>query len=265
VLDESILTIPITNKNNLTKIFIFKEFLSDDQIISFSNNISLYSGLIEGFRSIEEQSRIIDEILGYRILEIESNLATKAKILGTNENNRSIGELIHGKETWVGLDPQVLQTPYLFFFDVLQRLNLPKNSKIVDIGSGYGRFGFVLRAVRPDIIFKGFELVKERAEEGRRVLSKLKCQNSHIFQTDVTEDSFLFENADAFFCYDFSSAKNIELVLNKLFITCKSKKIPIIARGLQINHLIKNKHSWLVIKFKVSDNFIIYESNAGSK
>jgi ubiquinone/menaquinone biosynthesis C-methylase UbiE len=143
-------------------------------------------------------------------------------------------------------------------------MNLPKNSKVIDIGSAYGRFAIVIRALRPDINFKGLELVKERAEEGIRILSKLECENSEIIQTDVTEKSFDFEEADAYFCYDFSNIINIELVLNKLKNVCRKKKTYIISRGELINSVISKYHPWLVINNDISPTLKIYQTDSST-
>ena len=44
---------------------------------------------------------------------------------------------------------------------------LPRH--VVDLGAGYGRMDFVLKSLDPRIEFTGYELVKERVQEGNKI------------------------------------------------------------------------------------------------
>ena len=248
------------HKNQILKTLMFKQSLSKKDVIDISMNLNLFKSHISGFKSPEEQSDFIDLLVGFRINEIELNLKNKSRDILLQKDDRDIGEAIYGKQTWIGLHPYQLLTPYTVLYKIFSNLNLPINSKIIDIGCAYARLGILLRALRQDYRFSGLEMVIERVAEGRRVLSDLNCLNSDIKQIDITDDNFFFEIADLYFCYDFSSDNDIKKMLNKLEKISHEKSFFLVARGISINKIISDSQSWLRPYNDISSTLIIYKT-----
>ncbi|MCP4915034.1 MAG: hypothetical protein GY909_18090 [Oligoflexia bacterium] len=202
----------------------------------------------------------LDRELGYRIPKIEEKLNQKYRHyeLGSDSSNRKTHFV--GTQTWIGLHPQVLQTPYC---DVYKILKLFKNlTHVVDIGSGYGRVGLVLSVLFPKAKFTGYEIVKQRVNEGNRVLSLYDLDNSEIKLEDVLSDDFNLPEADLYFIYDFSEKEDIERTLKLIKSKMNKKKYFLITRGDRIENLLKHqfKHIWKEVYSLGSSDLKVYSS-----
>jgi hypothetical protein len=193
----------------------------------------------------KEQSAKKDFELGFRIDEVE------AKLKMTSPGNY-----------WIGLAPDVLQTPYSEFSFILKELNLAANSLVVDVGAAYGRLAHVIGKDFPRLKFLGFEAVKERVEEGNRVLSKFKYQNVELICADVTDETFTLPAAAAYFIYDFGSTEHVRKVLFDLGEISKSCEIKVVGRGRLSRDLIERENPWLsqVVSPQHFKNFSIYRT-----
>lgn len=97
-----------------------------------------------------DHSRKIDERLGFQVDQIEAELLERARKLRPGGHLWTLGQGLHeGSQTWIGLDPQVIQTPYAEIVEILDLLDLKCSKKVVDLGAGYGRMGIVLNVVSP--------------------------------------------------------------------------------------------------------------------
>ena len=137
------------------------------------------SGLDRAFFS--QDSSEIDTIIGFKINEIEGNLLSKARVLRPQGNMDSFGEVLHqGHQTWVGLDPQTLNTPYHELVEMCDFLKPKEDELVIDLGASYGRLGIVLSHLYPGTHFIGYELVSERVHEGNEVFMRLQMKNSKL-------------------------------------------------------------------------------------
>ncbi len=202
-------------------------------------------------------SEQIDLKLGLEINRIESLLLSKAKELRPMGTMANFGEILHkGHQTWVGLDPQILNTPY---FELAEMCDLiqPKNKEvIVDLGAGYGRLGIVLHFLYPDTIFKGYELVKERVTEGNRILKNIQVKNGELFQEDLMSPLFSLPKANYYFLYDFGKVEHIRHTLSLLEEMTSDHHFKVIARGKGSRSIIEHEHPWLS-----SLNEVIHQTN----
>lgn len=200
----------------------------------------------------------IDALLGFRVEEIEESLLKRALSLDPSGNHHTWGSRIHaGNQTWVGLHPESIQTPYAELFRILSRLNPDRGSKVVDFGAGYGRLGILLDRVYPGVIFHGIEFVPERVEEGKRVYRLHGMNPDNLSQGDLTAEDFFPEIADHYFIYDFGKIPHIRKLLNQLSQIADRKKFTITGRGKGIRSLISHEFPWLT-SFYEDENFSIY-------
>lgn len=245
----------------LYKVFLLRKLISSNERISLSKNLLLFQEVLHGFKNTYEQDFLLDEIFGYDISKIEQDLVSLAKQILPDGNQFNLGKALHGKQTWIGLNYDTLSTSYLDFHQITKNLNLPQNARVLDVGCGYARFAIVLRALRPDVEFVGLEIVKERAQEARKVLKNLKCHNSKIIEIDVLNDAFKIEGFHALFCYDFSDQESIRLLLNKIFKSQEnSPNIVLVAKGEMINKLIQEEHTWLKSSQSLGPYLKIYKT-----
>lgn len=192
-----------------------------------------------------KHSAIVDKLLGFEVEDIENGLYKKARLLRPEGSIQNWGHSLHqGNQTWVGLDPQTLQTPYTEIFQMLQFLG-PDLNHLVDLGAGYGRMALVLAQVSPESLFTGHEIVQERVTEGSRVLNELSCTNAKLIEQDLMDPSYSLTSADAYFLYDFGKVGHIRYILNQLKNLADTLKFKVIARGKGSRSLIDYEHPWL--------------------
>ena len=206
-------------------------------------------------------SEKIDQFFGFRINDIEKELLFSAKQLRPQGNISNFGEVLHqGHQTWVGLDPQTLNTPYTELVHLCDLLRPKSGEVFVDLGAGYGRLGLVLLFLYPEVKFQGHELVKERVNEGERVFKLLGCHNARLFSEDLIDPLFELTKADYYFIYDFGKVEHIRIMMRKLEILADTHHFKVIARGAGSRSIIDHEHPWLS---RINDvhhekNFSIY-------
>ncbi len=200
----------------------------------------------------------IDRTLGFRISEIERMLLFRALETLPGGDHHSWGAHLHrGNQTWVGLDPETIQTPYQELLRLCQKLPLKKNDQVIDLGAGYGRLGIVIQKVYPDIKFRGIEFVPERVIETKRVYSLLGISPDVMNEGDLTAPDFFPGEADHYFVYDFGKVPHIRQLLNKLSQIADRKKFTLTGRGKGIRSLIAHEFLWLTPVYE-EENFSIY-------
>ncbi len=185
----------------------------------------------EGLKTSREKSMKWDEDLGFNILKVEEDLYSQDP---HDEDYHS--------RAWMGLPFQTLQTPYS---EIITTLNLLKDfrvKRVIDLGAGYGRVGLMVKLLRPNCDFIGYEMVGERVKEGKRVYQLqglnpqwLKCEN-------IVEESFDIPESDIYFLYDFSDPQDLKVVLDQLTENFFQKEFFLIAKGKAVNSLIQMKY-----------------------
>jgi hypothetical protein len=203
----------------------------------------------------------LDQYFGYNINQIENNLLEAARVirpLGTMDN---FGEALHqGHQTWVGLDPQTLNTPYSELIQLCDLLNPAPDEILVDLGAGYGRMGLILNLLHPGTTFIGYELVRERVEEGKRILSSHNCESAELICQDLTDPGFILPDANYYFLYDYGKVPHIRETLKQIEEKADTKSFKVIARGKGSRSLIQHEHPWLcgVNPVHHEENFSIF-------
>ncbi len=217
-------------------------------------------GVNLNYKELQDFSSYFDKTLGFEIEKIENKLVKKAKELYPGGCSRSWGKsLYRGSQTWIGLDPDQLQTTYCEFYEAISVLEPKPREVFCDLGAGYGRLGILIGLLFEKINFVGLEIVKERVEEGARIYQQLDLENVKLYCEPLVAGKIA--KADYYFIYDFGTVVEIDDVLNKLSKYVKYGTIKIIARGRGVRTLINNKHPWLSDIYQSFENsFVIYSS-----
>lgn len=206
----------------------------------------------------------IDRELGFQVTEIERQLLARAQTLVPNGDMDSWGRKLHGgSQTWVGLSPQVLQTPYDELDRICQRLELSHGAHVLDLGAGYGRLAFVLAHYDPTISFQGIELVPERVTEGNRIFQQHGLKQARLVCDDLSRADFQLPWGDVYFIYDYGNIDHIRRTLRQLRDLSERGKLQVVARGNGVRSLIEYAHPWLteVVPAGTTEvNFSIYRN-----
>ncbi len=206
-------------------------------------------------------SKDVDRYFGLEIGSIESSLLDEAKSMRPQGVMANFSEALYqGYEVWIGLDPQVLNTPYEELVEICQHLKPSPRELMVDLGAGYGRLGLVLKFYFPETRFIGIELVRVRVEEGQRILKKWNCNNAVLLCQDLMDEDLVLPSADYYFIYDFGKVAHIRRILKKLEKLADHQHFKVIARGKGVRSLIEHEHKWLTSLNKVyhQEHFSVY-------
>lgn len=210
-------------------------------------------------------SKIIDNILQFKIEDIENTLLKYAMEQFPSGNMGTWGpNLYDGSQTWVGIDPQTLQTPYGELYDIVEILSRNKINNYIDFGSGYGRLAIVIHSFlnKDNYHFLGYEVVEQRAKEANRIFNDLELISCSTETTDITKSNFKLPKSQAYFIYDFSNPVHIKGLLTQISDIYFSEEIMIVARGDGIRSLIQEKFPQFYSNFTpIYDmNWTIYSS-----
>ncbi len=192
--------------------------------------------------SSREHSKKIDQYLGFRIIRIERKLIQQFRSFHLNDrietNKKLHSESGNEGESWVGLNPQVLLTPYTELYQIFELLKDFPIKTVVDIGCAYGRVGIVAKAFFPELQFTGYEIVKKRILEANRI-SSLYELDLEILNQNVLDDHFELPDASVYFIYDFSHFMHIKVMLKKLENKIGHYPFILVAKGDDVRSIIQ--------------------------
>ncbi len=182
-----------------------------------------------------QHSEAIDHWLGFDIVTVE-------KLIHARLGNSRLGD---AQEYWVGLNIQSLLTPYTEIRKLLKLLEIKPGDRLIDLGAGYGRIGFVMGHYYPDSSFVGYEAVEERVQETHRCLKRWNFPNVQMELADLSAQNFKPEAADFYFIYDYGTRPAVEKTLEDLKEVARTRKITVIGRGRLSRDAIERHHPWL--------------------
>lgn len=155
------------------------------------------------------------------------------KILGLNYETQIItqSEQDSSERLYLGAGCGV-QSEYSTIFSALSKLNLGENSKVVDLGSGYGRIGYIIGLTRPDIYFEGYEFVNERVLLSQQITNNFELGNTvKFFSQDLSDKNFIIPIADVYYMYDPFTEETYKLILAQLVLISRKQKVFIVTKG----------------------------------
>jgi hypothetical protein len=210
----------------------------------------------------QAHSERVDAQLGYRIDLIELGLRRLAHVMNPEGDIRSWGRMLHDDaQTWVGLNPKTLLTPYGELDRMCQLVPPTPNGQWVDLGAAYGRLAFVLNDHEPTTHFTGVECVRERVNEGNRLFETHGLTRARLVLQDLTRDDFQLPWADCYLIYDYGRLSHLRWTMAQLQNLAGLGRFHVIARGETIRSLIDYAHPWLFLRhqehrFSVYANFV---------
>lgn len=187
------------------------------------------------YAAAKVQAKEIDDLLGLNCDQIEDELF--------EANQESL--FLPGQQFWYGLEIQSLQTPYSEIVEMIDFLKPKKGDCWLDLGAGYGRMGFTLAFVEPDVKFIGYEYVQSRVDEGNRIFSEWNMRLAEMRQADISKADFKLDSASLYFLYDFGSKDDIYKVFEKLRVEAQKRPIQVVARGRGVRSWIFMDCPWL--------------------
>ncbi|MBD64778.1 MAG: hypothetical protein CME62_06200 [Halobacteriovoraceae bacterium] len=187
-------------------------------------------------------AKYLDKYLGFKIPKIEVKLQQKYRSYDQSADQSNKKKHFEGTQTWIGLHPQALQTPYNDIYEVLESIKTHDIETVVDIGAGYGRVGLVTSAIFPKASFLGYEILSKRRDEANRVFKLHGLDNCELVLQNVLEESFQLPDADVYFIYDFSELDDICTILDELSERLIDKSFFLITKGDRIDYLIAKKY-----------------------
>lgn len=205
-------------------------------------------------------SKTLDKFFGYRIPKIEQKLLKSYRSYDQRLDYSNKKGHFRGTQTWIGLHPQILQTPYCEILEIFKILKKTHPSTVVDFGAAYGRVGIVVGSFFKNVEFIGYEILSERTEEGLRLFKKLNIKNADIRVQNILDENFVPPQADIYFIYDFSEVDDIRHIIYKLENIYKNKSYYIVAKGERVNQVLRLKYS-IFHNFKDKDCNIYYKSH----
>ncbi len=226
---------------------------------SYQNLNEIFSPLLHYIDDGIAKRRIssqIDLSLGFRVKEIEDILKDQARKLLPESQFGQWGPALHGgAQTWVGFDFQIFQTSYHDLKAMFELIRPKAGERIVDLGAGYGRMGIYLHHFYPQTEFLGVEIVKERVDEGNRVLVALGASDKKLAAIDLDKLTKL-PLGDIFFIYDFGSVAHIERVLEQLKHT--PRRLLVVKGQIAREIMLKDQAYGKGLKVKMLEDVYIY-------
>ncbi len=145
-------------------------------------------------------------------------------------------------ETWIGLKPHVLLTPYSELYEIFNLIKDRDIESVADIGCAYGRVGIVAKAFFPNAKFYGYEIVKKRFDEAVRFNDQNNL-NFDLSLQNVLDEDFNIPKCSVYFIYDFSDFVHINKILKQIRKVSQNDPITLIAKGDEVRSNIKLYYS----------------------
>lgn len=256
------------NSSNLNSLETLQSFYdtkctNSSEIKSVIQDFSVFKFQHHDYSEVQKHSHLIDLILYSRANDIEEQMAEIAREKWPDGSVRTWGRSSHdGIQTYVGLSPEQLQTPYSEFAEIIE-MAAPKDGQlVVDLGAGHGRLGLVCHAYNETLHFRGYEYVQQRVEEGNRLFKEFELSLCQMFQQDLSCLDFIMPKADLYFMYEYGDMAHVNRSLNQLREISKERNFRLVCRGRGSNNLIWSQHPWLTVFDTVQmENAVIYSTS----
>ncbi len=125
-----------------------------------------------------------------------------------------------------------VQTSYISVLLALEAIQPASGSSFIDLGSGYGRVGFVIGLLRPDMDFIGYEYVEHRVTHSQACADRAGLSEKVRFITqDLSARDFAIPVADVYYMYDPFSRETYEHVFAQLKKIGRERAITVVTKG----------------------------------
>lgn len=125
-----------------------------------------------------------------------------------------------------------VQTSYSTIFKILDYMKPAEGSHLVDLGSGFGRFGLATGLWREDLRFSGYEYVGHRVAASQASARRAGIdERIRFIQQDLGDPSFEIPAADAYYLYDPFSESTYRRVLERISALGQDRPTTVIAKA----------------------------------
>lgn len=163
---------------------------------------------------LRQHAMMVDRILGMDLAASEDELCRRAQRVAPDGNLGQWGPRLHqGRQTWVGLDPQRLNTPYDLLRRMCGAMRLRSGETLADLGAAHGRMGFVMAQHAPGARFLGIEYVPERAAIAEAMYRRWNLRHASCRQGDLFAEGARLPVAQAYFIYDYGLEAHVRSTL----------------------------------------------------
>lgn len=145
----------------------------------------------------------------------------------------------------------------------LENLDVTKNTLLLDLGSGYGRVGFVTSLLYPEVSFKGYEFVGHRVTNSNAISKSFNLNpNLEFYEQNLADQSFEIPEADVFYFYDPFTDETYKYLVKQIINISKKKKVSIITKGNARFWIeeIASQYEWPKPKYLDHNNLVIFNS-----
>lgn len=139
-----------------------------------------------------------------------------------------------------------VQSGYSTILLALDKLKLKEGSRIVDLGSGYGRVGLVTSLLYPLINFIGYEYVAHRVNISNAASEFFDLDKNLIFiEQDLSIKSFNIPDAEVYYLYDPFTKETYKHVLKQIVEVSQRLAVTVVTKG--------NASDWLYDLAQIHD------------
>ncbi|NDD05219.1 MAG: class I SAM-dependent methyltransferase, partial [Proteobacteria bacterium] len=132
-------------------------------------------------------------------------------------NRRDFNESHQGEETYSFAGPELLLTPYSEILNLFRGAGLKSGDSVVDLGAGFGRVGLALATKYPGVSVTGYEIVKDRIEEGARVAHEWGLSHRvQLLEQNLADPQFEPKAADIYYAFNPVSGPTFDKILDDL-------------------------------------------------
>jgi hypothetical protein len=132
-----------------------------------------------------------------------------------------------------------VQSGYSTILLALHHLDLQAGSKVIDLGSGFGKVGLVCSLLYPDVEFIGYEYVSHRVDVSNEASQFLGLEQNLQFVTqDLSLPSFQLPVADVYYLYDPFTKETYQTILEQIVDVSQTQPVTVVTKG--------NARKWLI-------------------
>lgn len=125
-----------------------------------------------------------------------------------------------------------VQSSYASALTALRYLNPLRGSRLIDLGSGYGRVCLAIGLLRPDLDVIGYEFVAARVKIATAASANLGIdQHVHFHTQDLSAKDFKIPVAESYYIFDSFSDESYKYILDRLIEIASQKKITVVTKG----------------------------------
>lgn len=156
-----------------------------------------------------------------------------------------------------------VQTSYPQIFTALAQLGLPRGSRLIDLGSGFGRVGLIAGLVRDDLDCIGYEYVPHRVAVAQAAANRAGIgERSRFFAQDLASETFVIPEADAYYLYDPFTESTYERVVQRIFEVGREKPVTVVTKGASADWFRRAQGEWAGPELCDGGTILIFRSKS---